>query len=529
MKLLFENNKYICQSRFEEKEIPKEAGFSWDKTLKCWWTSDPDKALILIQFADENCKKQLEIWNEQKKISIEASRAMDADMDIPKPDGLDYFPFQKAGINYAMQHPNCIIADEMGLGKTIQAIGIINLNHPAKIIIVCPASLKLNWRNELQKWLTHKYRIAVINSGDPYGILSAAEILIFNYDILVKYIEAINQMEWDLAIFDESHKLKNPKSNRSKAGLSIKSKQRLFLTGTPILNRTVELFPILKSIDPQRWGNWYKYVSRYCNGHHNRWGMDVSGASNLEELQEKLRSTCMVRRLKKDVLTELPAKTRQIIALSPNGATSLIQKENQMYDKYEGLQSRIGQLNKEDSGYKQAVESLRNQIMVAFSEISKLRHQTALAKLPVAIEYIENALEETDKLVVFAHHHDVISGIKNKFPDISVCLTGEMNINDRQNSVDKFQNDEKVKLFIGSIQAAGVGITLTAASNVIFVELDWVPGNMSQAEDRSHRIGQIESVMIQHLVLDGSLDSKIAKILIEKQEIIDKALDNKTN
>jgi hypothetical protein len=161
---------------------------------------------------------------------------------------------------------------------------------------------------------------------------------------------------------------------------------------------------------------------------------------------------------------------------------------------------------------------------VLFAEMSKVRHATAVAKLPQVIEYLHTALDDSeDKIVVMAHHHDVVNAIAREFGDLAVVLTGETN--DRQTPVDRFQNDPGCRLFIGSIRAAGVGITLTAASHVVFAELDWTPGNISQAEDRCHRIGQRESVLVQHLVLDGSLDARMAKVVVDKQEVIDQALD----
>src|SRR5690606_16135176 len=163
---------------------------------------------------------------------------------------------------------------------------------------------------------------------------------------------------------------------------------------------------------------------------------------------------------------------------------------------------------------------------VAFEELSALRHEMGIAKVPAVIEHIKETLENTDKIVVFAHHHDVVNAIAQAFGDIAVKLTGVESSDERQAAVDRFQNDPNCRLFIGTIGAAGVGLTLTAASTMIFAELDWVPGRVTQAEDRIHRIGQLDSVLIQHLVVDGSLDAKMAWVLVEKQEIIDKALDD---
>ena len=212
----------------------------------------------------------------------------------------------------------------------------------------------------------------------------------------------------------------------------------------------------------------------------------------------------------------------------------VVEKEKQ---SYEALQERIHSLrvqvelakaSEQEGVYESAVQALNGETQVIFSEISKLRHETAAAKIPLMIEHLRDQLESVNKIVFFAHHHDVMDAIQEEFKEIAVKLSGKENMEERQQAVDSFQNNPKIKLFIGSIKAAGVGITLTASNMVVFGELDWVPGNISQCEDRTHRIGQKESVLIQHLVVDDSLDAKMAQTLVNKQEIIDKALDDET-
>lgn len=368
------------------------------------------------------------------------------------------------------------------------------------------------------------------------GIASSQEwpesgIVIINYDILHKWQEKLQAVEWDLVIADEAHYIKNPKARRTKQVTSIKARRKVLLTGTPIVNRPVELWPLIHYLDPKRWKSFWSYAKTYCNAYYNGYGWDFSGASNLEDLQEKLRSTIMVRRLKADVLTELPPKRRQVIELPANGASKYIAAEQSAFSRYEEqlakLKARVelAKACEDEEEYRQAVEALRNGARAAFDEISKLRHETALAKVPYVVAHLEDVLEAEQKVVVFAHHHDVIQSIATAFEDIAVILTGEQSLEERQAAVDRFQNDPSCRLFVGSIQAAGVGITLTAARTVVFAELDWVPGNMTQAEDRCHRIGQQNSVLVQHLVLEGSLDASLAKTLVAKQEVIDRALD----
>jgi SWI/SNF-related matrix-associated actin-dependent regulator 1 of chromatin subfamily A len=238
----------------------------------------------------------------------------------------------------------------------------------------------------------------------------------------------------------------------------------------------------------------------------------------------------MVRRLKKDVLLDLPAKRRQIIDLPANGAETAVQAEKAAFRAHEEKINALKKLAREAkktglAEYKAAVQALRDGRAVAFGEISKYRHETAIAKIPAVIEHVTEMLESVEKIIVFAHHHDVIDALMAAFGAQAVHLTGQDSQESRQAAVDRFQADPSCHIFVGSITAAGVGITLTAASTVIFAELDWVPGNLSQAEDRAHRIGQTDSVLVQHLVLDGSLDANMARTLVRKQEIISSALD----
>jgi SNF2 family DNA or RNA helicase len=455
---------------------------------------------------------------EASRDAVETSRATDAIVDVPAPAGLSYLPYQRAGISYMMGRQASLLADEMGLGKTIQAIGLINADPTVfRVLVICPASLKLNWQRELRRWLTRPLSVEVANGSFPIS-----DVVVINYDVLAKHREAIDDVAWDLLIVDECHFLKNPDAKRTQQVLGkvdrrakrvavapIRSRRRVFMTGTPIVNRPVELWPIVQSLDPAGLGrSFFGYAKRYCAAHEGRYGWDFTGSSNLDELQRRLRATFMVRRLKEEVLTDLPPKRRQIVVLPTDEASArLIEAERAAYERWEEALSTSSAATAE------------------FSEMSRLRHETGLAKVAVAVEFLREALDEGGKIVAFAHHRDVISALAAEFGEAAVAMTGETPIAERQAAVDRFQTDPKCRLFVGSIQAAGVGITLTAAQHVVFVELDWVPGNVTQAEDRCHRIGQRGSVLVQHLVFDGSLDMRMGEVILSKQEVIAAALD----
>lgn len=403
------------------------------------------------------------------------------------------------------------------------------------MLIVCPASLKHNWQREFKKWDVKGLSIGIIDGEEEQEF--ETDVTILNYDILAAHREQIkNHGAWDIVCLDEVHYLKSGRADRTLevfGGIKrnpdktirerfdpIPAKRMLLLSGTPLVNKPKELWPLLKAIDPTGLGaDWFAYARRYCEARPierfnpelhrmERVGWWWDGAANLEELQEIMRSRFMVRRLKKDVLKDLPAKRRQVIILEPKPQLAkLIAKEIKTYEEHAAGKIEYGEN------------------MPSIGEIAELRKKIALKKVPYAVEHIKEVLNETQKVVVFAHHHDTIDAIAQSFGSKAVVVDGRVSGENRQLAIDRFQSEETCKVFIGSIQAAGVGITLTAASTVIFVELDWVPGNITQAEDRCHRIGQKESVLVQHLILEGSLDERVIDVIIKKQEILDKVLD----
>lgn len=556
---------FYCEASYQERHAPKQAGFwfHWARSDKCrdgldcnlckaglgkvWWSPREACAARLVEYADDDAKEQLAGHIE----TVEKSKATDnGDVNIPKPDGLDYLPFQKAGIAYALDREATLIGDEMGLGKTIQGLGVINGDDSIKtVMIIVPASLRINWKREAEKWLVRDFAIHVVEKN--VEVPADADIVIVNFDMLKgKVLQSIESRKFDLLIVDECHKVKNPKAKRTKTvlgyydrdakervpGLVDNCKRRVFLTGTPFLNRPIEIQPIAGALDPRQFGNFFTFAKRYCNAHRGRYGWDFSGASNLAELQERLRGSVMVRRLKKDVLTELPPKRRQVITLARNGAAKAVKAEAKAFEKHEAELERLRQdvdlahAAGNDDEYKAAVAKLKDAAQLAFTEISAARKAVAVAKLPSVFEHLDSMIDSgIEKLIVFAHHHEVVDKLMEHLGDKAVKLTGRDKQDDRQDAVDRFQNDDSVQVFVGSIQAAGVGLTLTASANVVFVELDWVPANVTQAEDRAHRIGQTNHVLVQHLVVDGSLDARMAQVLVHKQNLADQALDLDTS
>lgn len=533
-------------------QAAKGLKFRWDPSARVWWTQDKLAADAL------KGGNALDAWNaaEAERVakvnaertaqaavveaSLEASRATDAMIDVPANAGLSYLGYQRGGIAYAMEREATLIGDEMGLGKTIQAIGISNADATVrKVLVVCPAFLKLNWQREWRKWCVKRLNVAIVGKRGWAAECDFADVVIINYDILNKYRAQIDARQWDLLVVDECHYLKNPKTGRTKAVLGsnergqekvagIAARRRVFMTGTPVLNRPKELWPLVQALDPQDLGrNFFAFAKRYCGAYNNGYGWDFNGASNLDELQKKLRSKFMVRRLKADVLTELPPKRRQIVPLTSPEIAKVVGREANNAARFDALQAELAvaeALALVDEKYAERVSELKEMTGYAFEEMAEARHAIATAKVGAAVEYIREALEELECVAIMCHHQDVAEQLAAEFADVgSVVVHGGVSVEKRQAAVDKFMASE-ARVFIGTIKT-GVGYTITRTATMFFVELDWVPGNVSQAEDRIHRIGQVDSVLIQHLVADGSIDARMAQTLVDKQDVIDRALD----
>jgi SWI/SNF-related matrix-associated actin-dependent regulator 1 of chromatin subfamily A len=392
----------------------------------------------------------------------------------------------------------------MVLGETIQAIGLINADPSLnRVLIVCPASLKLNWAKEIRKWRTRPLTVEIVNGSNrmPQG-----GVAVINYDILSRHEAALNEREWDCVILDEAIIRRTTKRNAPGSRTRFPQKKRLYLTGTPISNRPVELFPLISALGPERWNKktFFSFAKRYCGakqvpaGRKMVW--DSSGATRLDELQKELRSTMMIRRRKADVLKELPPKRRAIVELEGDDTIKAIAAREMA--AWEARKAEIEALREsanlvleinDKEAYASAVVALRNAASAAFTEMSAVRHECAVAKAPLAVKFITEQLEGSDgKIVVFAHHRDVAEIAKNQLaPYNPVMVIGGMSAEAKNSSVERFQNDPASRVFIGNIQAAGVDLTPAASSHVIFLELDWVPASVSQAEDRCVMGGQL--------------------------------------
>lgn len=540
------NFYFHCE--YEYNEMARRAGFCWDRGRKCWVTpfcSVVEKVAHVFCFDGKTLLNNVKRWVDRE---VEDSHAVSlrpeyldphrSTFHIPVPEGLEYLPFQKAGIQSMFRRDNVLLADSMGLGKTIQVIGLCNLIDADEamflqdVLIICPAIAKLHWLKKWKEWFLGDLSVEVVSKKRQTKF--SANVVIINYDIIASHKESIQNKKWDLFVFDESHYIKNQKSGRAKTIVGSKGRnslpqiqatRKIALTGTPIKNRVIELFTTIDYLLPHAYQSRFQFAKKHCDATRGRFGWDFSGASNLDELQRNLRGTIMIRRTKEEVLPDLPKKVRQIIELDVDSNTrKALKAEKSLWSKLCREQPIKDNNNLSDEDFKHIIHLLKTDKKL-YNHVSIVRKETAIVKVPLVIQHLHDAIDSSGKVVCFCHHHDVVHKLQDGFRADAVTVYGNTSMKQREVNVDRFQNETKVKLFIGNIQAAGTVISLTASSHVVFAELSWVPGDMNQAEDRCHRIGTVDSVLVQHLVLAGSIDARMAKVVIKKQDVIEKVLD----
>ena len=483
--------------------------------------AESDKAIHAICKFYKNQKEVKLIWIPKTQLIEDIHyEEIDVEVDFEKYINLDKrgwraFKHQEEGIEFLLKNKKCILADDMGLGKTYQSIVAALECGAERVLIVCPASLKINWMREVQNFCED---VSIIKGKhwDPN------RFTIINYDILKNFhtIEERGKKyeEWelrreivefnpDLIILDEAHFVKNHKSIRGKILKDISkrfSPERCWLlTGTPIANRPMDYYNLLSIIECSVANNWVHYARTYCEGVRfkkgGRFVWVTKGASNLEELAQKTKRT-ILRRKKEEVL-DLPDKLITPIYL-----------ELQNVDGYKNVWDEYLAQRKIDGKKGNPARDL--------VEATLLRTFIAMETVPYTIEKVEEALELDKKSIIFCNFNDEMDAFIRHFGDKCVCIRGGMSEKQKQLAVDRFQEDDNCKVFVGQIKAAGVGLTLTAAEIVIMNSLDWVPGNHEQAEDRAYRIGQNKTVNIYYMLIDDTIDTLVWDILNEKKKII---------
>ncbi len=456
--------------------------------------------------------------------SAKAAAADAAPLALPENIRAALRPYQDAGIRYLLAHRRAVQADEMGLGKTVQALAALEVAGGYPALVLAPASLLRNWKNEAARWLPSR-NVQIISKGKDQ-IDPAAEIVIASYDI-AKSHRGIHAARWVTVVADEAHALKNGKAARTKALSPVvaRAANRWLLSGTPLKNRPADLIEPLRMLGHlEALGGWRTYVTRYCAGEHGPYGWEIDGASHLEELRQRLAALGFVRRVKADVLTELPAKIRTVLPVELDAASgrAVRDAETALRAVLAGRVRDLSDVATDDAAGR------RGDVLGA---LARLRRAVGVAKIPAACAWIDDALAQEEKVLVFAHHGDVLEGIEAHLREEGVgCvrLDGSTPVQQRQDLVDRFQNDAQVRVFVGSMTAAGQGTTLTAASQVLIIEQAWTPAEMDQAEDRAHRIGQTDTVTATHLIAVGSIDEPVLELINAKRSTAAQAVDGAT-
>ncbi len=492
----------------EDKSLSELPERVWCEKLLC----ESDKAFHLWGCIIES-EKNYAFWIPKTSI-VQEEKKLNREIDYSKYIHRPPLEHQKEAIEKLLANNRFILADDMGVGKTTSAVIASIESQAKKVLIICPASLKINWKREIENYTDKKI---LIIEGRKWG--STFDYYIINYDIIKNYhttdksedsddYKLLVNVGFDLAIIDEAHYLSNPQANRTKLLNDILDKipKVWLLTGTPMTSRPINYYNLLKIVNSPLAINWQTYVKRYCKGYQftvgNRKIWNTSGASNLDELRE-LTKNIILRRLKIDVL-DLPEKI-----ISP----VYLELKSTFYDEELEEFMRISEEKKKNES-----------ISVTLNRLMKIRQLIANEKIPYTCELIDKVLEQGKKVIVFTNFTNALDMLHEKYKKISVVLDGRMSKDKRQESVDKFQNSDKVKIFISNIIAGGVGITLTAAEIVIMNDLSFVPAHHSQAEDRSYRYGQKNSVLVYYPIFENTIERIVYNILQKKKNIIDQVM-----
>ena len=516
------------------KQIP---AVSWNAD-KHYWEAPNSSVINVMEWAEKfDVVVQPEVSAMSGEVTarmnqfIEASRSTDAKIEIPSLQG-DLLPYQHAGVSYAANARRTFIADDMGLGKTLQSIATLEYvwdSYPA--VVVCPPSLVLNWVAEWNRWLPNRKVVPVVNRKD-FPERDSYDVVIIGYSNIAHWEKRLTGHR--SYIFDESHYAKTPTAQRTKAAVKIaKSAHKdgivLCLTGTPVTNRPNEYASQLEILGRLKdFGGLWGFYRRYCGAFQDNFGQwNISGNSHLDELNERLRGTCYIRRTKDQVLLDLPpvVHSKVLVEGSPAAMKEYVKAEKDIL-LYIAERARQLALEQGKPSYGAAIAAMiRAEANEHLVRLSVLRRLAAKAKMEVATEWINARIENGKKVVVAAHHREVVDEIARKFGNIRI--QGGMSVEEVEENKRRFQTEsiDTAPVIVLSIQAAKTGHTLTAAEECLFVELPWTPADLDQTYSRLHRIGQKGSVTSTYMLAAGTIDEDIYDLIEKKRSVVDAAIE----
>lgn len=506
--------------------VKKVYGATYDYQEKVWKVP-LDQRSAMIRLQQYTRAKYFKIANEDPETFGEIKPLPDLDFAVPlsHPEGFGFRPYQEKGVAKGLELKRFINGDEQGLGKTLQSLATV---HAAALkgynvfpcIIICPSSTKINWKRETKMWIGRNAMVMddkIKDSWHRYYDIGMADVFIVNYESLKKYFVASMPSKGNLrkssdiimdkridlfksVIVDESHRCKNPHTQQAKLTLNIATGKEwiILLTGTPVVNKPIDLFPQLAIINRlKEFGGKRGFFERYCEGGR--------GSSNLKELNYFLNKHCFFRREKKEVAKDLPEKQRQTILCD----ISTRKEYNKARDEF------VTYLQEKGADDAEIARKMRGEIIVKMAELKKI---SAYGKLNEAKEFIHDVVGSGEKLIVFVVHHVIVDELLKEFPN-AVTVTGRDRDFEKQRSIDAFQKDPEIKLIICNIKAAGVGITLTASSRVAFIEYPWTYADCVQCEDRAHRIGQTNNVMCTYFLGQNTIDERMYELILQKRHV----------
>jgi len=501
---------YFAQKLADDKlmtEIPEKV---WVEKL----LADKEKAFHIWGKITEN-QELHDFWLPKASI-IKDNTVKNVVINYDKYSHRPPLEHQKEAIQKLVENKKFILADDMGLGKTTSTIIAALESGSKKVLIICPATLKINWKREIENYSDKSVYIA---EGKNFS--TDADFVIINYDIIKNFHDTKKKGEsqildanFDLVVVDEAHYIKNATAQRTKLiNDLVKKVDRLWLlTGTPMTSRPIDYFNLLSLIESPVAKNWMAYAIRYCQGYQFNVGgrkvWNVMGASNLEELRDRT-SGLTLRRLKENVL-DLPDKIITPVYL---------RLKSKMYEEIMGEYYDWYDKNPEES----------KSLTVQFTKLTKIRQVIADEKISQTIELAENIVEQGKKVIIFCNFTDSLNKICEHFGKAAVKVDGSMSKPERQHSVDSFQDSDKIKVFVGNIKAAGVGITLTAAEAVIMNDLSFLPSDHAQAEDRAYRYGQKNNVLVYYPIFENTIEGIIYDILNNKKQVIATVMGDNQN